>query len=375
MFLPMVDPRALHRRLAELVAFDTQNPSGDERPLAEKLALDLRALGGSGVETFITGGHASTYARFGASRARLLLNAHIDTVPANTGYSHPPHELIERDGHLIGLGSADTKGAIAAILEALTLARAAGRPIDGVAVLFSGDEESGGVCMRDFLEGPRGRALAADGARAIACEPTGLRVGQRHRGIVSASISTTSPGGHSSRADELPAPVATLARAAVAIDDLGRRYRHVGAPGFEGLCMNVAAIQGGVAFNVIPTRATLQICFRPGPGSDPRALLAEIEAVSREATAPVPLDLHVEHLNPPFATRDLDGFVPLLGARARAPIDLAFWTEAALLVEHGIDAVVFGPGGIDAAHAADERVELAQLVTATEVFLEALTST
>lgn len=370
----MVDPRALVRRLTELVAFDTQNPTGTELPLAEKLAADLTALGGSTVEVFTTEAHASTYARFGAGPVRLLLNAHIDTVPANTGYSHPPHQLVERDGRLFGLGSADTKGAIAAILEALRLARAAGRPVDGVAVLFSGDEESGGVCMRDFLRSPRGRELAADGARAIACEPTGLRVGRRHRGIVSVSFSTTSPGGHSSRADELPAPIATLARAAVAIDDLGRRNRHGGAPGFEGLCMNVAAIQGGVAFNVIPTRATLQICFRPGPGSDTRALVAEVEAAARQAAAPAALEMHVEHVNPPFATRDLASFVPILGTRAREPIDLAFWTEAALLVEHGIDAVVFGPGDIDAAHAADEQVELAQLVTATEAFIVALTS-
>jgi acetylornithine deacetylase len=51
------------------------------------------------------------------------------------------------------------------------------------------------------------------------------------------------------------------------------------------------------------------------------------------------------------------------------PVDLQFWTEAALLSEAGIDAVVFGPGDIAQAHAADEFVETSQLLAATDVFL------
>src|SRR5881392_556062 len=103
----MLSP-GLARRLAELVAFDTQNPMGQERPMVDKLAVDLRALGADSVETFAAGEHHAVLARFGA-RPRLLLNAHVDTVPANAGYSAPPHTLVERDGRLYGLGAADTK--------------------------------------------------------------------------------------------------------------------------------------------------------------------------------------------------------------------------------------------------------------------------
>lgn len=59
----------------------------------------------------------------------------------------------------------------------------------------------------------------------------------------------------------------------------------------------------------------------------------------------------------------------MLGDRVARPLDLAFWTEAALLSEAGIDAVVFGPGHIDQAHAADEYVEETQLETAYQTFL------
>jgi acetylornithine deacetylase len=356
----------LQRRLAELVAFDTQNPSGDERPAVQMLARELRTLGARAVDVFEASGHHAVYARFDDDAPSLLVNAHLDTVPANSGYTSPPHELVAREGRLHGLGTADNKGAIAAILEALAIRAAEGRRVRGVAVLFSGDEERGAnACVRAFLASDRARGLT----RAIVCEPTGGQVGARHRGIGCADAVARSPGGHSSRADRIPNPMLTLARAALALDDWARRWRELGPPGFRGLCLNIAAIDGGVAFNVIPTTATLHLSLRPAPGVDVRELLAEAEGEARRAAAPQDLDWRVGHHNPAFATRDLAGFEPLLGERVRQPADLAFWTEAALFSAAGIDAVVFGPGHIEQAHAADEYVELSQLEMARDAFL------
>jgi acetylornithine deacetylase len=257
---------------------------------------------------------------------------------------------------------------MAAILQALADARAAG-VVPSVGVLFSGDEERRGTCMRAFLAD---RALATGLERAIACEPTGCAVGSRHRGIGAAEATVTSPGGHSSRADLVPNPVAVLARAAVALDDMGRRYRTQGPSGFQGLCMNIASLDGGLAFNVIPTRATLRMSLRPAPGADLDALLAEAEHLARDATAPHAMEWQVANANPPFQTRDLGGFAALLPG-AQQSVDLAFWTEAALLSEAGIDAVVYGPGSIEQAHAADEFVTVADLEASHSTFLRMLT--
>jgi acetylornithine deacetylase len=353
----------LLERLAELVSFDTQNPDGDERPLVHELGKTLKGLGAAAVEEVPVGDHAYVYARFGATPPTLLLNAHVDTVPANSGYSSPPHLLVRRGDRLHGLGAADTKGAIATILEALSA-----RPGASVGVLFSGDEERAGTCIRAFLETEAARGLR----HAIVCEPTGCRVGVRHRGIGAATATLEGPGGHSSRADGLVNPIAVLARAAVALEQWGTAEKGRGPAGFEGLCLNVAGLDGGVAFNVVPTRATLSLSLRPAPGASLHALLAEAERRVREATAPHAIEWKTEVESPPFATRDLAAFTPLLGARTAHPIDLAFWTEAARVSEKGIDAVVFGPGLIDQAHAADEFVEIAELETARAVFEKVL---
>ncbi|HVR63032.1 MAG TPA: M20/M25/M40 family metallo-hydrolase [Polyangia bacterium] len=361
---------SLVSRLAALIAFDTQNPSGDERPLLDALGAELTALGAARVVREDVGERRGfVYARFGQAAPRLLLNAHVDTVPANGGYSAPPHRMVQRDGRLFGLGTADTKGAIAAILEALEQTGAGRRPSPAsVGVLFSGDEERGSACMRAFLDSPHAHGLR----QAIVCEPTGCRAGWRHRGIGAAEAVATGPGGHSSLADQMVNPTAVLARAAVALDDLGRSYRQRGPEGFLGVCMNVAGLAGGIAFNVVPARATLTFSVRPPPGVAVAAVLGEAEACVRRAIAPADVTWTVVADRPSFQTRALDDFVPLVGARARQPIDLAFWTEAALMSERGIDAVVFGPGDIAQAHAADEFVTVADLETARAAFADLL---
>jgi acetylornithine deacetylase len=364
----MQESNRVERRLAELVAFDTRNPGGEERPLAEKLARELTLLDATSVEVFEIAGHFSTFARFGSRVPQLIINAHLDTVPANLGYHSDPLELVRCEGRLIGLGSADTKGAIAAILEALAQRKASAQAPRDLAVLFSGDEELGGACIRQFLASERCRGLE----RAIVCEPTGCQVGIRHRGVYGARISATSPGGHSSLADSIPNPLSVLARAAVALDELGVRNRDLGPQGFRGLCMNIAALDGGMAFNIIPARATLTFSIRPAPGVDFHAVIAQTKSVVHSATAPLTTDWEVCAENPAFETRDLSGFAPFLGQRVQTPVDLPFGTEAGQFVERGIDAVVVGPGHIEQAHKANEYVALDELAEAVRLFLQVI---
>jgi acetylornithine deacetylase len=352
----------VEQRLAEIVAFDTRNPGGDERALAEQLAAAVRALGGSVVEVIPVAGHFSTYARFGASRPSLLLNAHLDTVPANAGYASDPLTLVRRERRLHGLGSADTKGAIAAILEAITRKQESGGAPPHLAVLFSGDEELGGVCMREFLASARCQGLR----QAVVCEPTGCQLGVRHRGVHAARIQASGPGGHSSLAERVPNPLTALARAAVALDELGARHRESGPEGMRGLGMSVAGLDGGMAFNIIPSTASLTFSLRPPPGVDLAAILAEARSLVAGATGTLPTRWETVASNPPFATRDLIGFAPLFGERATT--DLPFGTEAGQLVAAGIDAVVFGPGHVEQAHAPDEYVEHDELEEAVAVF-------
>ena len=130
--------------------------------------------------------------------------------------------------------------------------------------------------------------------------------------------------------------------------------------------MNVAGLDGGVAFNVIPERATLTWSLRPPPGFDDEAFVARQTAAVAAVDPAIRLHRVVRHH--PFATRDPRPFEQLLGDAPASFGPLQFWTEAAMLADHGIDAVVIGPGDIAQAHAADEFVSLADLDWAVALF-------
>jgi acetylornithine deacetylase len=353
--------------LSRLIACRTDNPGGDEPALAELLAGELRARQADEVRVVRVprggGSHTGAYviARWG--EPRLLVNAHLDTVPVNAGWSADPFVARVVGDRVIGLGAADTKGSIAAILRALDETR----PHD-TAVVFSGDEEAAGTCMRALVSsGGLGRV-----GYAVVCEPTGLRAGTRHRGILTLEAHLVGEGGHSSRADQLPRPLAALARLAAALDDWGRARVKEGPPGYPGMCLNVAKLDGGVAFNVVPDDAHLTVSLRPPPGSDLAAIQSELRQIAAQVCPQAEVSWSLE--NNAFATRDLGAFRRWLGARAE-PHDLGFWTEAAILSEAGLDAVVLGPGEIAQAHAPDEWVALDQLEQARALFVSIFQAT
>lgn len=354
--------------LAELVAIPTQQAgpdgvSGNERRLCDHLAPLLRARGADEVivaDAKRTDGKPGAYvfARWGTPRR--IINAHVDTVPANAGWSRDPWSPHIADGKLYGLGSADTKGAIAATLVALD-----GMKPRDVGVLFSGDEEHGSRVMHAFLESPHAKAVK----QAIVCEPTARIAGVAHRGVIGQAATLEGEGGHSSKADFMPKPLLQLAKLAVALDDLGRARLHDGPPGMTGICLNIAALHGGVAFNVIPQRGKLEWSLRPYPGFDRAKWDADVAVAMRAVDPAIVLASSVDHA--PFACDKLADAVRPYVDRIGA---LDFWTEAALYEEHGIDAIVVGPGDIGQAHAADEFVTLADLDWAVELYRALLVS-
>src|SRR5438552_2714349 len=78
-------------RLVRARAADARSPGGDERALAGRLADELRARGPDSVEVVevdregAPGRGAYVLARWG--EPRRLVNAHLDTVPPNAGWT------------------------------------------------------------------------------------------------------------------------------------------------------------------------------------------------------------------------------------------------------------------------------------------------
>ena len=134
--------------------------------------------------------------------------------------------------------------------------------------------------------------------------------------------------------------------------------------GLTGLRFNIGRVEGGIKANVIAPDADVRFGFRPLPSQDTDALHARFRALApdtavyedtfRGLSLPAGDIAQVEERR--LAARDLADALEL-------PIGNAvdFWTEASLFSQAGLTAVVYGPGDIAQAHAADEWVALDQL--------------
>jgi acetylornithine deacetylase len=343
--------------LTRLVAFDTRNPEGNEELALEYCAELLRGFGPDELELESVprrrGGKATgwVYARFGTPR--LVFNAHIDTVPASGAWSGDPFELRRSGARVLGLGVADTKCGIAAFLTALRRVS----PRD-VAVLISGDEEHGNEAMQAFLS----RRRLGEVELALVTEPTDGLLATEHRGILYYEVKASGPGGHSSQADVRRAPALELARAAAKLGDFAAAETARG----QGLCLNVAEIKTGAAFNVIPSEATMVVSARPAPGVTSSSVRHEFERILREVSPDLEIEVRYDHSS--FRSSNPELLAGWLGERAPERSSVPFWTEAAMFEERGVNAVVYGPGAIVEAHRADEALELSALGQAESLF-------
>ena len=148
--------------------------------------------------------------------------------------------------------------------------------------------------------------------------------------------------------------------------DWARSQRGASFDQLLGLPFNIGRIEGGIKGNVIAPSCDLRFGFRPLPGQSVDDLLAMFRGMAS------PRDLSaLEELfrGPPLPAGDgADASRQLLQAQALAqrlglPTGAAvnFWTEASLFSRAGCTALVYGPGDIAQAHAANEWVALAEL--------------
>jgi acetylornithine deacetylase len=351
---------------------------------------DVRSyLAGHGVVARIVpnqdGSKANLFATIGPEiPGGVALSGHTDVVPVEgQAWTTEPFTLTERDGLLLGRGTADMKSfiAIALALVPAFKARRLKRPIH---FCFSYDEEVGCLGVPSLLQ-LLGSELPKP-ALAIIGEPTSMRVVNAHKGVCAQVTTIIGRDGHSSAPHKGISAIALMARFMAFLDKLADDLRRAGEsgamPGLEfdppWTTFNLGTIRGGTALNIIARECRLAWEFRPLPGVDAEAIFARAEAFLEEELRPV---LRAEAPEGGIVTERICS-VPALrperqGAAEALALQLtglnstttaAFGSEAGQFQDAGISAVMCGPGDIAQAHKPDEFIAIDQLA-ACEAFL------
>jgi acetylornithine deacetylase/succinyl-diaminopimelate desuccinylase-like protein len=318
--------------LRRLIAFDTVNPPGNERPAQEFLADHLSR---AGFACELLGAHPdrpNLVARLRREDAAaplagptLCYLGHVDTVLADPReWTHDPWSGDVDDGFVWGRGALDMKSQVAAeVAAAASLARSGWRPADGeLLVVAVVDEETGGALGAQWItethpEKVRCDMLINEGGGAVfeyggppARRFYGLCCAEK--GVFRFALRTDGVAGHASMPAmgdnallKLGPPLARLGarQPSYALTDEPRAFlRGIGedaddpagavarlrasdpllATMFEpmlGVTFTPTMIGASQKINVIPSRAELKVDCRVPPGlgeEDVRRAIAEV---------------------------------------------------------------------------------------------------
>ena len=110
---------------------------GREAQVAEYVALELRGLG---LDPFVDE-YFNVVAELGSGSPRILVNAHLDTVPPGSGWSVDPYGGELREGRVYGRGASDNKAGVAAMLAVAKALK--GVSLEGTLILLFTSREEG----------------------------------------------------------------------------------------------------------------------------------------------------------------------------------------------------------------------------------------
>ncbi|UWR85189.1 acetylornithine deacetylase [Phaeobacter inhibens] len=362
------------RILSDLIAYPTVSADSNLEMIAY-LANRLEDCGARVDVMFDASGQkANLFATLGPDTdGGIVLSGHSDVVPVtDQDWTSDPFTMEERDGRLYGRGTCDMKGFIAATLAmapefAEQISR---RPIH---FAFTYDEEVGCIGAGHLVQALRERGLKP--RLALIGEPTSMRVVEGHKGCHEYSTRFQGLEGHGSDPGRGVNAVEYAARYVSRLLDLRGDLQQRTPPDSRfdppWTTLNIGALNGGSAHNVIASKAQVDWEMRPVQPSDADhvkdtmarycrdTLLPAMQAIYPEASIETEVVGEVAGLTPSTQNEARELMADLLGSNAAELVP--FGTEAGLFQELGMDVVVCGPGSIAQAHKADEYLSLDQL--------------
>ncbi len=367
------------------------NPPGDERAMADAVQSAAASLGlgrGKVVGALPERPNVLLDLDFGPGGRTLALSGHLDTKPVGDArWSTDPFKPVVHDGFLYGLGSCDMKGAIAAMLiaaaEVVRTPPAAGR----LTLVFTADEEYGSRFGSRFLA----ENALVDADAIVIGEPGGVMgdwdaVHVVSRGIANVFIDVQGRQGHSSLSQAKGYVSATqqMARLLTSFaSDFQPRYTE----NQWGVAPTINAgvmVSGGVGFGVVPGLATFASDIRLVPGMERSEFEEDLEAfllAASQLDPPIESSFRFEDAPrdwlPPTAVDPASAIVRACASAVSGVLDRevptgvfpgttdACWLQGIL----GIPTLpAFGPGMLDRAHAADERISLTSLHESVPIY-------
>ncbi|ELY92416.1 acetylornithine deacetylase/succinyl-diaminopimelate desuccinylase [Natrialba hulunbeirensis JCM 10989] len=372
-------PTDLPSLAAALVRLESENPPGNESACAEYVHDWFTH---HGIESTLIDepdpDRQQVGARIGTGRPTLVLNGHLDVVPAGDSdeWTYPPYGGVIEDGRLYGRGSVDMKTAIAsAMLTALNLrSDIENGCLDGSIVVHAAmGEETADPGTKSLLD------AGFDGDVGVVLEPTQCRVATSEKGMAWYEIRWPGEPAHASDPDRGANPIDHVRPVLARLNDYDATLRERRDPLCGRAYATVTQISAGEGSNkaVLADRTAVTLDRRILPDETIDAVDDEIEQLVSElnrdhgikatwnrnetySSAEIPIDHPLAEIFRDHSTAVTDAPTEPWGIRAS--------TDVREFINHAdIPAITWGPGSLAQAHTVDEYIDLDEARNGLEI--------
>ena len=323
----------------------------------------------------VIGKRNNIIAMFEGNEERILLCSHLDTVYFNKNKIISP---TIKEGKMYGLGSADAKASLAAMIQVLIeIKKSNKRNIPTIYFAAVISEESLHLGIKKLVEKYNKFDLAIIG------EPTKLNIGIAHKGCLRFKIKTIGKSGHGSEPEKGINSIIFMAKFIEkfnkGIIDKYKEKKHVllGKP-----TINIGKIEGGNAFNVIPQECVIEIDRRVIPNEKPSEILDDFrnlasifmrknKSIDIKVEKPIDYVPYLDTEKEQSIIKETYKVIQELNNKSQI-LGLPYSTDAGYLSSLKIPTIVFGPGDIEVCHSLDENVELSQVEIAKVLYINSI---
>lgn len=320
----------------------------------------------------------------GRAGGHLLFCGHTDTVPPNAGSSVDLFAAVEKEGALHGRGTADMKGALAAMAGALVeLAEKKSLAAGKVTLAAVIDEEMESLGAESLIRS----GFKADAA--IVGEPTSNKIAIGHKGLEWLAIEFIGRAAHGSTPE---AGINSISAAAYFIrlveEELGPEFKKRRDPILGLPVINMGTISGGDQPSTVAGHCAIKLDRRWVTTETIEQVFADLEGLLRKVRARQPgLETSISRVPGGMATMihgplTIDRGHPIVKSAQKALSGIGLqeegltvfpaWTDGALLSREGkIPTIIWGPGELGHAHSPEENIRLEEVHTAAMLYAAA----
>jgi len=349
--------------LEKLVSIPSVNPVYGGPGEKDVEAFVREWLSDKGIEFLcqeVLPGRRNVVARIGPKDLpSVLVEAHMDTVGVDGWALGDPYELECREGKWYGRGSCDTKASLATFLLLAQLCQENESDLNHSLVFAATvDEEAAQLGAYQLAE----LKSRYDIRGALTGEPTRSCIITKHKGACRYTVEAKGKAAHGSTPHLGKNAIYKIARLVEKLERLAEMLsREENREPMDRGSLNIGRISGGIGFNIVPDRCSIDLDRRLGVSEDMEEAREAIEMIAKtELGASLSTVLERPSLN----TDNGHWFPQALakssrdsGFDATAFGEAPFMTNGVAYASAGIPTVVFGPGDIDQAHKVDEYIE------------------